>query len=492
MSTEKITKRFLFYVLPLCLLLSYLLTTCYGADLDDLEGRVTTIEEQVKALQDKVNAMRWVKSVTTISGGFRIVFDDDSSFDIVNGRDGQAGAKGEDGTRWYIDGMGRWCSFPVTDKEGVFYATGASPRVEDGHWVFYEWNASMIQYDTIQSKYVADTTSSYIVDHGKYYELFIPKKETILDPEGTPIEETTWQMIKLPKYKEILDPLVFKFLGYAAVVNVNDTVRLIEGDFNLTWWYKDYILDWNGNTITEESPQWKWKWRGAQDIKTDSFMIKELPANKKYAIVFSVNRPDIVTADLKLIDSKGNRLEAVALESAKNFDDGLITKTGSNNDSVYYTRVTTQSSFPGFGPLDRQKGKIYYRLVVSDTIKSELSPYPINLQQEYAGLQPASVSGVSATSAPAVQDTFKIAFDDKTTQHAVLFNNSASLFDHYISTDSIRIAIDSVSSSTVNVPQKFRLDSTLTPPATYKFPIYVYMLHKDGTAKRDTVWVKAE
>ena len=87
MSTEKITKRFLFYVLPLCLLLSYLLTTCYGADLDDLDNRITSVEEQVKALQEKVNAMRWVKSVATVSGGFRIVFDDDSSFDIVNGRE---------------------------------------------------------------------------------------------------------------------------------------------------------------------------------------------------------------------------------------------------------------------------------------------------------------------------------------------------------------------------------------------------------------------
>ena len=493
MSTEKITKRFLFYVVPLCLFLSYLLTTCYGVELDDMEVRITTLEEKIKAMQDKVNAMRWVKSVTSISGGFRIVFDDDSSYDIVNGangRDGQTGANGADGTRWYIEN-GKWKSIPAGDQSGVYYATGASPRVVDGHWVFYEWNDSKIDYDTIYSKYVVDTLASYVVDQGQYYELFIPKEETELD-EGTEVKVTKWQMIQLPKYKETLDPLVFKFLGYAEVININDTVRLLTNDFNLTWWYKDYISDWNGNIITEASPLWKWKLRGPQEMRTDTFMIDELPAGKRYAIVFSVNRQNIETASLKLVDSKGNQLEAVALESAKNFDNGLITKTGGNNDSVYYTRITTQPYFPGDSHLDRQKGKLYYRLVVNDTVKSELSPFPISLTKKYAGLPQASVTGISAPSAAPVQDTFKIAYNDKTTTHSISFSNPSSLFDHYIHTDSARIAIDSVLSGSVSVPRTFRLDSTLTPPATYKFPIYVFMLHVDGTTKKQTIWVKAE
>jgi hypothetical protein len=493
MSTEKITKSFLFYVVPLCLLLSYILTTCYGADLDELDDRISSVEEQLKALQAKVDANKWVTNVTAITDGFRITFSDNTSIDVkhgTNGKDGERGPAGVNGTSWAISNENIW----LRDGESTGrYATGPAPQVVDGKWVFIEWNNNKIDYDTIVTDYVADTLASYVVDFGQYYELYMPEQTTYMDPEdGEQKTRLEWKMIELPKYNRALDPpLVFRFLGYGRVIN-EDTVQLVNGDFNLTWWYLDQIRDWDGNgPLTEQSSLWKWKWRGAQEIKTDSFMITELPANNRYAVVFSINRPNITTYKIELIDSKGNSLEAVALENARNFDNGLITKAGSNGDTVYYARIKTQPYFPGEGSLIQQKGNIYYRLLV-DTFKSELSPYPINLKYKYEGLQKARVNNITDPSATADHDTFKIAYDDRTTDHSLTFTNTANLFDHYIYTDSTRIAIDSIPAGSVLVPRTFRLDSTLTPPATYKFPIYVYTLHVDGTTDKDTVWIKAE
>jgi hypothetical protein len=503
MSTEKITKSFLFYVVPLCLLLSYVLTTCYGADLDELddrlEARITSIEEQLKLLQDKVDANKWVINVTEITGGRRINFSDGSSVDILhgtNGRDGETGPAGTNGTSWSIGSDNTW----MRDGENTgMYATGPSPIILDGKWAFIQWSNTKVDYDTIVSKYVADTLASYIVDWGQYYELFMPVQDsvTVTDPETgltTKIVRLQWRMIELPKYRRDLNPpLVFKFLGYARVINDADTVQLLQSDLSLNWWYLDSneLRDWNGNVITEDSSLWKWKWRvPRRDIVTDSFIINELSANK-YAVLFSINRPGITNLDIKLIDSRGLSLDAVVLEKAKFFDNGLITKASSNNDTVYYARMKTLPYFPGSGSLDQQKGKIYYRLLV-DTFKSELSPYPIELRYKYDGLQKATVSGISQPGSRVV-DTFKIAYDDKTTAHTITFNpnNPTSLFDYYIQTDSIRIAL-APPQPTDSILRTFRLDSTLTPPATYKFPIYVYMLHVDGTTNKDTVWVKAE
>ncbi|MDR1555609.1 MAG: DUF4988 domain-containing protein [Tannerellaceae bacterium] len=510
MSTEKITKSFLFYVIPLCLLLSYIFTTCYGEELDDMDDRISTVEDQLKLIQEKVDANKWVSSVTAISNGYRITFSDNTTIDInhgINGKDGEKGPQGEpgrNGTEWKIIG-GMWHNV-TTGESTHWYAGDRSPEIVDGHWVFYEWSDAKIDYDTIVSDYVADTLASYLVDWGRYYELYMPFQST--DPTG--VTSLTWKMIPLPKYKPDLDPpLVFNFLGYARIVGNGDTIQMVEGDFDLPYWYLEDIRDHNGNPVTENDPLWKWKWRRPQqDIVTGEFRIDKL--STKWAVVFSINRPDITTLEMGLIDSRGSLLEAIAFpEKAKNFDkaNGFITKASSNNDTVYYARMRTQTYFPGQSVLDQQKGKVYYRLIIINNIKnypnnliepesspykSELSPYPINLVYKYAELQPATIENITAPhpSSPRVADTFKIAYDDEVTRHSIRFTNASSLFDHYIHTDSVGIDFAPVPPDSVR--RTFRLDTTLTPPATYKFPIDVYTLQVDGVIDSTRIWIKAE
>lgn len=77
----------------------------YDDDIDSLNNRVTAVEQTVKELQDKINAGAVITDVQTVENGVKVTLSDDSSFTLVNGKDGSAGSvvtMGSDGY-WYID-----------------------------------------------------------------------------------------------------------------------------------------------------------------------------------------------------------------------------------------------------------------------------------------------------------------------------------------------------------------------------------------------------
>lgn len=79
----------------------------YDDDIDSLNNRVTAVEQTVKELQDKINAGAVITDVQTVENGVKVTLSDDSSFTLVNGKDGSAGSvvtMGSDGY-WYIDGQ---------------------------------------------------------------------------------------------------------------------------------------------------------------------------------------------------------------------------------------------------------------------------------------------------------------------------------------------------------------------------------------------------
>lgn len=87
----------------------------YDDDIDGLQEQLNTLKEGFEGLKKLVNEGKTITSVTPITGGFKITFNDGTTYDIVNGKDGapgQAGAAGQAGSvvevkedgHLYIDG----------------------------------------------------------------------------------------------------------------------------------------------------------------------------------------------------------------------------------------------------------------------------------------------------------------------------------------------------------------------------------------------------
>ncbi|MDR1919195.1 MAG: DUF4988 domain-containing protein [Tannerellaceae bacterium] len=497
MSAKKI-KSILFYLIPLGLLFSYIFTTCYGADIDYIDDRLTTVETQLKEIQDKIAAGKVIASVTAITGGFTITFTDGTSYSIVNGAPGATGATGAPGTEWIIQN-GYWYN-NTTKTETSYRAIGAnapSPKIsKDGYWILYNWNEAKKDYEPDTTDFVADVTVSYMVDYGTFYRLYVPEKKEdesgniIKDEDGRDI--VTWRPIDLPKHEPNPIPtLVFKFLGYARVVgndDTADTVQMKPDDLNLTYWYLNDI-SYDGTSVSEGHPMWKWRPRDEGELEVNKFSVIELKNDSSYAaVVFSINRPkDYITkADTKfqLKDTKGQILEAIKLDRPILFEGGLITKAGSNEDSVYYARMRSPE-YP-YQP-EIQKEKAYYRLVIDDTIHSELSPYPILLSHLYpTPLPEATVDSVMPGNILTTTDTVLVPYNP-VTRYSFKLNRDSLLFDHYIGTDSPRIDIPQETAF-----KRFRIDTLLAPGERYTFPINVYKLQKDGVIYVDTILIRTE
>lgn len=78
----------------------------YDDTIADLQDRVDKTEKTVNDLVSKVDALQKlvdaatsgisITSVTAVDGGFTVAFSDGTSFTVINGKDGQAGAAGQD------------------------------------------------------------------------------------------------------------------------------------------------------------------------------------------------------------------------------------------------------------------------------------------------------------------------------------------------------------------------------------------------------------
>jgi hypothetical protein len=349
------------------------------------------------------------------------------------------------------------------------------------------------------------------VDFGAYYELYVPEKQkdasgNIVKDEETGKDIVTWKYVQLPKYNPNPIPaLVFKFLGYARVVgnDTADTVQMKPNDLNLTYWYLEDDVHYGDVYVSEEDPMWKWKWRKDGELEANKFSVVELKKDSSFAaVVFSINRPkDYITnagTKFELKDTKDQRLDVIKLDRPVLFEGGLITKAGSNEDSVYYARMRSQeySYLPAM-----QKEKTYYRLVIDDTIHSELSPYPIRLSHQLSNLHPtlplpeAKVTHVHVMPGdidiPATRDTVLVQYDDThSTDYFFKFNRDSLLFDHYIGTDSLGISFSAIPPDTIL--KRFRIDTPLATGGKYTFPINVYKLQKDGVIYVDTILIRTE
>ena len=139
-------------------------TSCkdYDDDINNLQEQVDGVKSQLADLESKINDGKWITNIADAEGGFTITFSDNSSYTIVNGKDGANGADGAagaPGTQWTISEDGYWvCDGEKTDvkavgqdgKDGQDGQNGqdgapgqdAQPEVkkENGKW--YLWNGT--------------------------------------------------------------------------------------------------------------------------------------------------------------------------------------------------------------------------------------------------------------------------------------------------------------------------------------------------------------
>ena len=123
----------------------------YDDDIDNLQTQIDANKADIAKLQSFVNEGKWVKTVEPITGGFKITFNDDKSYEIVNGAKGDkgdtgaAGAQGTAGSKVTIDEKtGEWL---INNEPTGWFAKvqdGRSPYIADGtngdkgYWYFWD------------------------------------------------------------------------------------------------------------------------------------------------------------------------------------------------------------------------------------------------------------------------------------------------------------------------------------------------------------------
>lgn len=184
-------------------------TSDLESKVDDLDKRVTTLEEKVKELNDvtipgmqsivaAIQGNVYVTSVTTTTDGYVIKFSNNTTATIANGKDGANGEDGEDGAKGdkgdtpaisvvEIDGEFYWAvdGEPLLDKDGnkvPVHSALPQLRISEGKWqVSYDEGVTWADVEVLGeaggstiSIEDGDTTVTFYIN-GEAYEI---QKET--------------------------------------------------------------------------------------------------------------------------------------------------------------------------------------------------------------------------------------------------------------------------------------------------------------------------
>ena len=153
MKKTSLLKKGFALIAVACLSASTLFTSCvnYDNDILNLQDQINELNDVITALKTQVDNLNTVSSVTPISGGFRVVFSNNQSYDVVKGTDGATGAAG---TSWEIGSNGNWFKNGEDTRVKAVAIDGAngknapSPTISTttGNWVVYEWDDSTNDY----------------------------------------------------------------------------------------------------------------------------------------------------------------------------------------------------------------------------------------------------------------------------------------------------------------------------------------------------------
>ena len=173
----------------------------YDDDIDNLQTQIDANKASIADLQAKVNGGDWVKSVDEITGGFRITFNNQKTYDIVSGAKGETGAEGPAGpigpagpegssSKVTIDATtGEWL---IDGNKTGWYASVYSPYIADGtngdkgYWYYWDAKAndgkgSYVKGDKAQGEQgesvVGENGKSPFIGDDGYWYFYQPDNE---------------------------------------------------------------------------------------------------------------------------------------------------------------------------------------------------------------------------------------------------------------------------------------------------------------------------
>ena len=213
----------------------------YDDDIDGLQEQVNTLNKNFEELKKLVNDGKTITSVTPITGGFRITFNDNTSYDIVNGKEGAAWV----GSVVTVDENGHLIIDNV-DKGKVVNEAAAEVVITIGEDGYIYVNGTKQEGAKIDTQ----SGASYAVDHEKFVEFYVVDDKGNL-PE-TPVK--IWKnaalsgLLTIPNYLVDVAENGLLFPTIYGVDKDGAYVRLYAGKANLK-----YQINPKGATV--ENPE---------------------------------------------------------------------------------------------------------------------------------------------------------------------------------------------------------------------------------------------
>ena len=270
---------------------SFVACTNYDDDIDGLQKQIDSVNTTLAALQTQVNAGRWVTTLTSVDGGFSVVFSDGSTYDIVNGKDGATGATGATGAAgsvltiesdgyWYIDGV------KTEYKAEIDYSKLS--YVKDGFWNI---GGEQTDYKAVGNTYA-------IKDADGVWTLYVPGEDGEIKEVELPTAAAMVTSIKVIDAK-----------GYDKYLSLDNTTFTYDGSTN-----------WDGATLPED---------GSRIMASNNKVLLQItPAEAAAGI-----------KEITLVNSKG---EALGFNLAANAYTGLLTRAAIAN-GLYELSIPAQA-----------------------------------------------------------------------------------------------------------------------------------------------------
>ena len=285
----------------------------YDDDIDQINSELSEVKTQISALQNAINAGKWISSISQTANGLTIVLSDGTSYTVENGKDGAAGADGAAGTEWTISEDGFWvCNGEKTDVKAVGQdgAAGqdAQPEVkkENGKW--YLWNGTEFEEITVEAPAAANVPYYFTDPNDANYTILV-----VWDANGENKQE-----IRLPMNEGLAQ---IQVLG-----NCNFDIKY---------------------GIAKEGTNWK-RWDGpkAKPAKGE-LMIGKCPTTIRVQVTPA--NYDLAAADLKLVNSLGEELpvelgEAVAVKEVLTVSARGVSPVGIFDIPVIETEITEETT----------------------------------------------------------------------------------------------------------------------------------------------------
>lgn len=195
-------------------------TSCkdYDDDITNLQEQITANADAIKALQEKIDAGKWITSISAIEGGFTVTFSDGQTFDIVNG------AAGADGTEWTIGEDGYWYKDNVKTEYKAAISGETSkvvvPTIKDGYWYLVDEETG----ELVLTEYKANGAAYAVAEANGGFTIYMPNED------GTEVQE-----IYVPGAAGSITSMTAQLLNGATTFTVKEFLFNLTDEDRATW-----------------------------------------------------------------------------------------------------------------------------------------------------------------------------------------------------------------------------------------------------------------